>query len=191
MLSQNKLFNTPTHRCSRYTSGTKDSVSGGVSKADAMESRVMASVSWLAESTEEKLTLTQVMQKSKLVEKLKIQIFRSVHCRSWYGFPVEISDPNNGGSYREKAECSAFRWGDYTEKLFSLSLRTKDIQMQTILRVWMMPIVWNIPSKRESMNYVNPWRHLEMGPKNVYIKTSARFPARKDFQVLFTTREKQ
>ena len=98
MFSQNRPFDAPVHRCSKYTFSkplaTKDSVTGKVRKTDAMENRAMASIIWLAESGKEKFTLAQVMefrmtdeclsifningtmkkvQKSKLVEKLNIQ----------------------------------------------------------------------------------------------------------------------
>ena len=75
--SERECFHRINHLVLPYTNvqdtspATKNSVSGGVAKADAMEDRVMASVIWLAESTEDKFTLAQVMQKSKLVENLK------------------------------------------------------------------------------------------------------------------------
>ena len=214
MFSQNRPFDAPIHRCSRYTfskpHATKDSVTGKVKKTDAMENRAMASVIWLAESGKEKFTLAQVMefrvtdeclsvfningimkkvQKSKLVEKLNMQPVDLVPDQYIsivdMGFLWRLATPTTED--REKADGSVFTWGDYAEKLFSI-------------------IHWRHPNGSQIV-FVNDAYGVETsikdseherrttktdGSRNVYMKTSDRFPATKDFQALFNNqRNKQ
>lgn len=216
IFSQNTPFDATIHRCSRYTFSkppvTRDSVPGKVTKTDAMENRAMASVIWLAECGEE-FTLAQVMeflvtdeclyifiinstmkkvQKSKLVEKLNMQpvdpfpdqYIALVHM----GFLWSLATPT--AEDREKADGSALTWGDYVEKLFSVIGRKHPNASQIVFVNDAYGVENSIKdSEHERCKSTTAYRD---GSRNVYMKTSDRFLATKDFQVLFSNpRNKQ
>jgi len=211
MFLQNTPFDATIHRCSRYTFSkppvTRDSVSGKVTKTDAMENRAMASLIWLAESGEEKFTLAQVMefrvtdeclpifningtmkkvQKSKLVEKLNMQPVEPFPDQYIalvdMGFLWRLATPT--AEDREKADGSALTWGDYAEKLFSVIRRRHPNASQIVFVNDAYGVENSIKdSEHERRKSTTAYRD---GSRNVYMKTSDRFPATKNFQVLFS-----
>ena len=120
-------------------SANKESISSN-SKMDAMENKAMAEVIVLAENSEEKFDLTEIMQyritdkclsifningslrkgqKSKLIEKfsfMELNINEPSIALIDMGFMWRLSTPS--AEDRLKPNGSFYTWGDYAEKIF-------------------------------------------------------------------------
>ena len=130
MFSDNQSFHDTIHRNSRHNLNEPRKVT----RTDAMENKAMTSIISLAETREDKFTLSQVMeyrvtdaclpicningtmkkvQKPKLIDKLNLQLIENV--QEGYiaivdmGFLWRLATPSVED--REKADGTTFTWG--------------------------------------------------------------------------------
>lgn len=209
MFSENKSFDAIVHRNSRHTfirpPTNKGEKSNKATKTDAMENKAMASIITLAQ-TNDKFTLSQVMeyrvtdeclaifningtmkkvQKSKLMDKLHMQPIDMdgdmYTALVDMGFIWRLATPT--AEDREKPDGTVFTWGDYANKIFSVVLSRHPHANKIVFVNDPYDLDFTIKDSERERRMINP--SYTEGSRNIYMKTSDKLPASKDFHNLF------
>ena len=175
-----------------------------VTRTDAMENKAMTSIISLAETGEDKLTLSQVMeyrvtdeclpifningtmkkvQKSKPIDKLNLQPLENV--QEGYiaivdmGFLWRLATPSVDD--REKADGTTFTWRDYATKMFSLALSRHRLAGRIIF----VNDPYNIPFTIKDGERQQRSASYTGGSRNIFMKTLDKFVTSKEFNNMF------